>query len=139
MEYKRIKDNVFLRLDPGDEVIRSITKVVEYERIKLAEINGLGATNKFTVGKFDVPSKQYEKYSYEGSFEISSLHGNVTTMNNLPYLHIHMVAGTTDGISYSGHLNEAFISVTGEIIIRIISAKIDRIKNPDNGINIWKF
>jgi len=139
MEYKRFKDTILLRLDPGDEVISSITEVVKKEKIALGEINGLGATNKFSVGRFNLEKKEFEKYSFSGNFEISSLHGNVTSMNDEPYLHLHLVAGTTDGVSYSGHLNEAYISVTGEIFIRIIDGKVNRIKVKDSFVNKIEF
>lgn len=135
MDYKRFNDTIVLRLDPGDEVCSSILNVANKENIFLAEVNGLGATNKFTVGRFDVEKKEYEKYSFEGSYEISSLHGNITRMNGEVYLHVHLVAGTTNGESFSGHLNEAFISVTGEIFIRIIDGKVNRIKNGDLPVN----
>lgn len=139
MEYRRFKDTIILRLDPLDEILKSIEEVIVKENIILAEVNGLGATNKFTIGRFDLDKLEYEKYSFTGSYEISSLHGNVTTMNDKPYLHLHIVCGTKDGVTVSGHLNEAYISVTSEIFIRIIDGKVDREKNKDTFINTIKF
>jgi len=139
MEYKRFKDQIVLRLDPSDEVIASIKEVSIKENIKLAQVTGIGATNNFTVGRYDLDKLEYEKKTFNGSFEISSLIGNITTFNDEVYLHLHMVAGTNDGITYSGHLNEAHISVTAEIIITIIDGKVDRIKNKDTFINTIKF
>jgi len=139
MEYRRFDDSIVLRLDPKDEILESIMTVVKQEKIELAEVNGLGAINKFTIGRYDLEKHEYEKYSFTGSYEISSLHGNITTMNDEPYLHLHLVAGTNDGLTVSGHLNEAYISVTSEIFIRIINGKVNRVKNKNTFINTIEF
>ena len=50
MEYKKFGNTIIARLDVGDEVMESLKKIVESEKIKLAQINGLGGTNDFTIG-----------------------------------------------------------------------------------------
>lgn len=59
MDYRRFKDTIYLRLDPGEEIIEQIEKVAKKENIQLAQINGLGALNDFTTGVFDTVEKKY--------------------------------------------------------------------------------
>ncbi len=68
--------------------------------------------------------------------EILSLIGNITSMNNEPYLHVHITVGDENGKAFGGHLNKAIISVTGEIFITVYDAFVDRFKDEEIGINL---
>ena len=139
MEYKRFNNTIVARLEKGEEVITKIKEIAQIENIKLAQINALGATNNFVVGAYDLNEHKYYQNEYSGAYEIVSLHGNISTMNNEVYLHIHMGAGDKNGNYYGGHLNKAIISATCEIFIDIIDGEVDRIKDPDTGLNVYKF
>ncbi|MDO4437946.1 MAG: DNA-binding protein [Eubacteriales bacterium] len=139
MEYKRFNDTIVLRLDPDDEICESILKVADKENIGLAEINGLGATDDFAVGVYNVEKQKFLADHFSGYYEIVSLTGNLTTMNGKSYLHLHMSAGDKDGKVVGGHLKYAVISATAEIFIRIIEGKVEREVSTDTGLNIFKF
>ena len=139
MEYKKVKNHIIVRLDVGEEIISSIMNILKNEKISFATVTGIGATNDFTVGTYDVTNQFYKKSNYKGVFEIVSLLGNTSTMNNEPYIHIHMSAADKNNNVVGGHLNEAYISATAEIVLEIIEANVDRIKDPNTGLNIFKF
>ena len=96
MDYRRFKDTIYLRLDPGEEIIEQIEKVAKKENIQLAQINGLGALNDFTTGVFDTVEKKFHPIHFEGAYEIVSLTGTVTRQDGEVYLHLHMAAGDKD-------------------------------------------
>ena len=139
MEYKKVKNHIIVRLDVGEEIISSIMNILKNEKIAFATITGIGATNDFTVGTYDVTNQLYNKSNYKGVYEIVSLLGNTSTMNNEPYIHIHMSAADKNNNVVGGHLNEAYISATAEIVLNIIETNVDRIKDPNTGLNIFKF
>ncbi len=139
MEYKRFKDSFVLRLDPNDEICESILKLAENEQIRLAEISGLGATDDFAVGVYNVEKQKFLADHFSGYYEIVSLTGNLTTMNNKPYIHLHMSAGDKDGRVVGGHLKYAVISATAEIFIRVLDGEVYRELSSETGLNIFKF
>ena len=139
MEYKKVKNHIIIRLDVGEEIISSIMNILKNEKISFATVTGIGATNDFTVGTYDVTNQLYNKSNYKGVYEIVSLLGNTSTMNNEPYIHIHMSAADKNNNVIGGHLNEAYISATAEIVLNIIETNVDRIKDPNTGLNIFKF
>ena len=65
----------------------------------------------------------------------TTLPGNITTHNNEPYLHVHGTFGDDQYRIIGGHLKEAIISVTSEIVISTIDGTINR-KMGEVGINI---
>ena len=139
MEYKKVKNHIIIRLDVGEEIISLIMNILKNEKISFATITGIGATNDFTVGTYDVTNQLYKKSNYKGVYEIVSLLGNTSTMNNEPYIHIHMSAADKNNNVVGGHLSEAYISATAEIVLEIIEANVDRIKDPNTGLNIFRF
>lgn len=140
MEYKKIDEKHYLiRLDVKDEVVDCLRRFAVNEHIKLAQIQGLGATDDCTVGVFNTETKKYKSNHLTGAFEIVSLIGTIDTMNGKFYSHYHIGLGDEEGHMWGGHLNEAHISVTAEIIATLIDGEIDRHLSPQIGINIWQF
>lgn len=139
MEYGRFGDTVLLRIDRGEEIIETVKRVAEKERIRLASVEALGAVDDFTVGVYDVAAKRYDSKTFTGAFEIVSLVGTITEKDGAFYQHLHMSAGNRDCEVFGGHLNRAVVSVTCEMVIRVLSGAVDRASDPETGINLIRF
>lgn len=139
MEFKRFGSKYLVRLDKGEEIVSSLTDLVKKENIRLGRVSGIGAVNRAVIGLFELDKKEYHKKEFEGDFEVLSLSGNISEMDGQEYLHFHLTFGDKDFNVYGGHLNEAVISATGEVIIDVIDGTIDREYNEDLGLNLLKF
>ena len=139
MEYKVFEDTVFVRLDKGDEIVKSLLEVASREGLKLASVSGIGATDDFEVGVFDLARSDYEHYRFEGNHEIVSLVGNVTTKDGAPYIHLHITCAGEGGKIVGGHLFEANISLTAEIFLHKGAGAADRLRDDTLGINKIRF
>ena len=108
------------------------------EGVWTAQVTAIGAISHFTVSLFKTASKKYVSTDYSGNYEIVSLLGNVTSMSNRFYAHLHMSAVGKEGI-VGGHLVSAVVSSTVEMIIDVIDGKVERKRNPVVGLNTLKF
>ena len=135
---KKFGNKLVIRIDKGEELVESITKICKDNDIRLGSISGIGATNKVKVGLFDVDSKEYHSKELVGNYEIAPLSGNISTMKGETYLHLHINLCDSNHNSFGGHLNHAIISATFEGIIDIIEGEVDREFNEEVGLNLIK-
>ncbi len=139
MQYKKFKGSYFVRLERGEEILSSLAALAEKEDIALGCVSGLGAVDRFTAGVFFPQEKVYRKNDFHGNFEITSLTGTITRMDGKPYLHLHMSAGNEYGKVMGGHLNEAHVSATCEIVVRVVDGSVGRAFSDEIGLNLFEF
>ena len=143
MDYRKFNEKYYIRLDKGDEIIASLTEVCTRENITAAQINGIGGCEKAVVGVFDLDKKEYNREEVAAMLELISLDGNVTVYEDKPYIHTHATFAYrgADGrpAILSGHLLEAVIGLTGEIILTPADGVITRKYIKELGIRIWDF
>ena len=139
MEYKRFENTIVARIDKGEEILEQVKEIALKEKVRLASVQALGAINKFTVGVFKTDEKKYLANEFEGSYEIVSLSGTINTMNGEFYCHLHMSAGNEKGEVFGGHLNQAFVSATCEMVITVIDGTVDRYYDEGIGLNLFRF
>lgn len=139
MEYKRFQNRIVARIDRGEEIQAQLKEIALREGIRLAEISALGAVNDFTVGVFKTDERKYYANHFTGAFEIVSLTGTITTQDGAYYAHLHMSAGNDRGEVFGGHLNEAIVSATCEMVVTVIDGTVERAFDADVGLNLMRF
>ena len=68
--------------------------------------------------------------------ELTSLSGNVSSMDGEVYLHLHANFANEQNIVRGGHLNEATVSATAEIFITQTPGIIGRYFDEKIGLNL---
>ena len=140
MEYRKFSQGYVLRLDPGEEIVASLTRLVEQENVQLGSVSAIGAAGDVTIGIFSTREKQYHSQRYQGDYEISALVGNVTRREGKPYLHLHITIGNpVTGEVHAGHLTSAVISATLELFLQVWDGQVDRKFSDTVGLNLFEF
>ena len=140
MEYRKFSQGYVLRLDPGEEIVSSLTRLVEQEGVTLATVSALGAANDVTIGIFNTWEKQYHSWRFQGDYEISALVGNVTRQEGKPYLHLHITIGNpVTGKVHAGHHTSAVISATLELFLQVWDGEVGRKFSDTVGLNLLEF
>jgi uncharacterized protein len=125
-----------IRIQRGEEIVASLQKACTENQIRLGIVSAIGAVNEATIGLYDVDNKVYHSDSYTGDMEIVNLSGNVSTMNDEIYLHLHVSLSDSSHKLFGGHLNRAVVSATCEVFIQTIPGGIGRFKDSETGLNL---
>lgn len=133
MVYRKLGNVLAVRLNRGEEIVSSLTKVCEKERVACGSIAGIGAVGHVVLGLYRVEEQNYHSHVFDGEMELTSLLGNVSEMDGRVYLHLHATVAKDNGSVLGGHLNEAVVSGTGEIFIRLLDGTIGRITESGYG------
>ena len=137
MNYRKANDKIFVSLQTGDLINESMWQVAVEENISNAWINGIGAIDNVEVGYMDVENKKYQKRNFDEHYELLSLMGNITYRDGVPFVHTHVTFSGTEYNVFGGHLFDANITATGEIVLSLADSKIDRVYNENIGIHTW--
>ena len=140
MEYRRFTDTIVMRVDRGEDIVEKLKELCMIENIKLGSVSGIGAVMETEIGIYNVDTKEYFSQIYKGLYEVSNLTGNISQMNEQPYLHLHITIGDVKkGEVYAGHLNRAVVGAIAEIIVSVIDGKVSRLKDQNIGLNLFDF
>lgn len=114
---KENENLVFIKLHPDEDIIAQIKKACKKHYIKTAiVISGIGQLKKTKLGFFKNRGN-YSPKIFEKPLELLSLTGNICKQNDEYFLHLHSVVSDENKIAYGGHLIEANISITAEIVL----------------------
>jgi len=127
-----------LVFETGDQVAAGLTEFAKAERLGAAHFTAIGAFQELTLGYFDWESKQYQKIPLREQVEVLSLAGNLTLSDGSPKLHAHVVVGKRDGTAHGGHLIEAIVRPTLEVVLIESPKRLERRHDPQSGLALIK-
>lgn len=105
-------------LDPGDEPIACLTRFASEQKLDAARFTAIGAFSDAVVAFFDLKRRQYQHIPVREQVEVLSLIGDIALdPNGEPKLHAHAVLGRRDGSTCGGHLIEAHVQPTLEVMM----------------------
>lgn len=122
------KKTFALVFDEGDEVIAGMTAFAKDERIDAAHFTAVGAFQDVTLGYFNMANKQYKKIPVQEQVEVLVMAGNVAIKeeHHEPKIHAHVVLGKADGAAVGGHIMQAHVRPTLEVILIETPAHLER-------------
>ena len=121
-------------LDTGDEAASELGRFVRENEVEAASITAIGAFREALLGYFDWPAKRYQKILVDEQVEVLSLIGDVAVSNEGPSLHLHAVLGKSDGSVVGGHLLEAHVRPTLEVILLQQPSYLRKFRDPVSGL-----
>jgi hypothetical protein len=128
-----------LVLKSGDETMACLQAFAKQQRIQAAQFTGIGALSRATLNYFDWETKAYQPIPVHEQVEVASLIGDIALSPSAePALHIHAVLGRRDGTALAGHLTEAHVRPTLEIVLTEPPAHLQKVHDKESGLALIK-
>ncbi|MGQ9665131.1 MAG: PPC domain-containing DNA-binding protein [bacterium] len=136
MFYSKLKDYFVIRLQKNEEIITSLMNFAKKNKIKGGFLYGLGVGEKLTLGYFDAHKRVYIKKRFKGEYEFTSMLGNIAYFDREPVVHIHVTITDAKFNAFGGHLFEAYVPATLEIIVLPFYRKLVRKSDKSTGLKL---
>ena len=142
MRYKLVdeKPKTFvLVFDTNDELAQGLKEFASKQKLASASFKAIGALSSVKLGWLNWKTKQYEpSVSLDEQVELLSLIGDVALKDGEPRVHAHAVVGKRDGTAHGGHLLQAHIRPTCEVVLTESPAHLKKEFDPAAGIALIK-
>ena len=121
--------------ETGEAVVAPLIGFAEEHGLSASEFAAIGAFREATLGYFNLERKEYDELPVQEQVEVLSLIGHVTREpDGAPNIHAHVVLGKADGAALGGHLIEAIVRPTLEVVLSEAPAQLRRRKDPATGL-----
>lgn len=120
--------------DKGDEFINELTSFAKKNDLGASHFTAIGAFRDVMLGYFDRESKKYREIPIVEQVEVLSLVGDIALKDNTPQLHAHVVVGKADGTAHGGHILEAHVWPTLEVVLIESPKHLHRKIDPETGL-----
>ena len=120
----------------GDEAFSGLTDFAKQYNVTAAHFTAIGALSSAKVAWFDPARKMYKQISIDSQVEVLSMIGDIALYNGKPAVHTHMVVGFPDGSTRGGHVLEAYVSPTLEVMVTVEPKAMHKRFDPETDLTL---
>ena len=127
-----------LVFDTGDEAIVGLVDFARQHRLAGGHFSAIGGFSDVTLGFFEFERRDYKRIPLVEQLEVLSLLGDIAEDNGEPKIHAHVVVGNSEGLARGGHLIQAHVRPTLEVIVVEAKKHLHRRSDPRTGLALLK-
>jgi hypothetical protein len=113
-----------------------LDEFAEKYQVTSAHFTAIGALSGATLGWFSPERKLYEEIPVEDQLEVASMIGDIALFKGKPVVHTHMVVGLPDGTAKAGHVIEAHVWPTLEVMVTVEPNAMRKSLDPETGLSL---
>ena len=135
MKSKLIDEKTFAVIfETGDEIISGLTAFAKEHELAASHFTAIGAAQDVTLGYFNWDKKDHQRIPIREQVEVLSLVGDIALEEGEPKVHAHVVVGKSDGTAHGGHLLEAHVRPTLELVVTESPQHMWKKFDPESGL-----
>jgi len=120
--------------ETGDDVMGELKRFAQEQRLSASQFTAIGAFSDAVLGFFELSKRGYKRIPLAEQVEVLSLVGDIALADGEPQIHAHVVLGKCDGTAHGGHLLEAHVRPTLEVILIESAKNLHRVHDPATGL-----
>ena len=125
---------IALIFDKGDEVIAGLQRFAAENNLNASRFSAIGALQGAVLGYFDWDRKDYDRIPVNEQVEVLSINGDIALDQGQPKVHAHAVLGRRDGSTVGGHLLQATVRPTLEVLLVESPGYLRKTCDPETGL-----
>jgi predicted DNA-binding protein with PD1-like motif len=125
---------IALVFEPDDEVVSTLEHFAQERGLDAAHFTAIGAFSRALLGYFSWEQKEYLKIPVNEQVEVLTLAGDIALQDDKRKVHAHAVLGRRDGSTVGGHLLQAHVRPTLELMLTESPAHLRRVHDPETGL-----
>ena len=118
----------------GQEVMKGLLAFAKKHELVAGHLTGIGAISGAEIGYFDPEKNAYLRHKENEQAELLSLTGNLALDDGAPFFHIPVALGRRDGSARGGHLFEATVRPTVELVLITSPRPVRRETDRETGL-----
>jgi hypothetical protein len=128
-----------VRLTYGSDLFDELTDACREIGTNAATLEVIGAVSTLVLGYYHQDRREYSSHAFDGAWEIASAVGNVSRLDEAPFVHLHVVASGIDGACVGGHLMPGCTVFAAEAAITALEghAPPERELDGQTGLKLW--
>ncbi len=139
MHFKKLGQKYILAINKEEEIVKILTDFAKAENTKLVTISAIGALNSAIIGYYELSTKSYHWKDFSGDLEVTSLLGNIALFKGEQFIHAHIDISNENLDVFGGHIKQAIVGGTLEVVIELVEGEIQRKFNDEIGLNLMDF
>ena len=120
----------------GDEAYSGLYEFAREYHVAAAHFTAIGALSGAQLAWFDPARKMYRQIAINGQVEVLSMIGDIALNKGKPAVHTHMVVGFPDGSVRGGHILEAHVCPTLEVMVTVEPNAMHRVADPATNLTL---
>ena len=138
MKHKLVEEHprtYVLIFDTGDELASGLKRFATEQKLAGSSFKAIGALSSAKLGWFNWETKKYQiAVALDEQIELLSMIGDIALKDGQPQVHAHVVVGKSDGTAHGGHLQEAHVRPTCEVVLTESPRHLQKQIDPESGI-----
>lgn len=138
MKYiKLTPDRYLIKLNKGEKIVESLTVFINENKIQSGYFYGIGAASNAEIAHYNVETQKYSSKVFEKPLEITNIIGSLGIFEDKPLIHPHITVADEQCRVFGGHLVEATISGTLELVFLDFKMAINKKVDPIVGLKTF--